>query len=57
VVISYFMFNWPEEVWITLIPVMPFENLIRSVVGTIIGIGVISGLRAIGLVKAREAIY
>jgi hypothetical protein len=36
---------------------MPFENLIRSVVGTIIGIGVISGLRAIGLVKPREAIY
>ena len=55
--ITYFMFNWPEEVWVTLIPIIPFENLLRSVVGTVIGTGVIAGLRAINLVKPTEAIY
>jgi hypothetical protein len=55
--ITYFMFNWPEEVWITLIPIIPLENLIRSVAGTVIGTGVISGLRAINLVKPKQAIY
>lgn len=55
--ISYYMFNWPEAVWITLIPIIPVENLIRCVAATVIGTGVISGLRAINLVKPREAIY
>lgn len=55
--ITYFMFNWPEEVWITLIPIIPFENLMRSLIGMVIGTGVIAGLRAIGLVKPTEAIY
>ena len=57
VAITYSIFNWPEEVWIALIPIIPVENLIRSFVGTVIGGGVIAGLRAIGLVKSREAIY
>lgn len=57
VAITYSIFNWPEEVWIALIPIVPFENLIRSLVGMAIGCGVIAGLRAIGLVKSREAIY
>jgi hypothetical protein len=57
VAISYYMVNWPEEVWITLIPLVPLENLLRAGVGTVIGIGVISGLRAIGLIRAKEAIY
>jgi len=56
-VITYFLFNWPEQIWVTLIPIIPFENLIRSVGGAVIGTGVISGLRAIGLVKPTEAIY
>lgn len=55
--ITYYMFNWPEQVWIALIPVVPFENGIRCVAGTVIGTGVISGLRAISLVKPKEAIY
>ncbi len=56
-VITYFMFNWPQEVWVTLIPIIPFENLMRCLTGTVIGTGVIAGLRAIGLVRPREAIY
>lgn len=56
-VITYYMFNWPEEVWITLIPIIPVENLFRAVIGTVIGTGVIAGLRAIGLVKPTEALY
>jgi len=55
--ITYYMFNWPEQVWITLIPIIPVENLIRSIAGTVIGTGVISGLRSLNLVKPREAIY
>jgi hypothetical protein len=55
--ITYFMFNWPEEVWTMLIPIIPFENLMRCLTGTVIGTGVIAGLRAIGLVKPKWAIY
>jgi hypothetical protein len=55
--IMYHMFNWPEEVWITLIPLIPFENLMRALVGIVIGSGVIAGLRALGLVKPENAIY
>ncbi|MEG3439939.1 hypothetical protein V0288_22620 [Pannus brasiliensis CCIBt3594] len=57
VAITYSIFNWPREVWQFLVPVVPVENLVRSGVGTAIGVGVIAGLRAIGLVKPREAIY
>ncbi len=57
VVMTYYLFNWPKEVWLTLIPIVPFENLLRSIVGTVIGFGVISGLRAIGLVRPTGAIY
>jgi len=56
-VILYYMSNWPEEVWIMLIPVMPMENMFRCLIGAVIGSGVIAGLRAIGLVKPTEAIY
>jgi hypothetical protein len=56
-VILYFLLNWPEEVWITLIPIIPVENLSRCLIGAVIGTGVIAGLRAIGLVKAAEAVY
>jgi hypothetical protein len=55
--ITYFMFNWPEEVWTMLIPIIPFENLMRCLAGTVIGTGVIAGLRAIGLVKPTWAVY
>ena len=55
--ILYIMFNWPEEVWLSLIPIIPFENLMRGLIGAVIGTGVIAGLRAIGLVKPTEAIY
>lgn len=55
--ITYFMFNWPEEVWVMLIPLIPIEFLSRCAIGTVIGTGVIAGLRAIGLVKPTNAIY
>ena len=56
-VLTYFMFNWPQEVWVMLIPIIPVENFFRCVIGTVIGTGVIAGLRAIGVVKPTEAIY
>lgn len=55
--VSYTLFNWPEEIWLFLTPVMPVEFVARGVIGAIIGTGVIAGLRAIGLVKPRHAIY
>lgn len=55
--VTYYMFNWPEPVWIMLIPIIPIENLTRCLIGAVIGTGVISGLRAIGLLRPREAIY
>jgi len=55
--ITYFMYNWPEEVWRVLIPIIPVENLVRCLIGTVIGTGVITGLRAIGILKPREAVY
>ncbi len=55
--ITYHMFNWPEEIWTMLIPLIPFENVMRAAVGVVIGGGVIAGLRAIGLVKPEHAIY
>ncbi len=55
--ITYHMFNWTEEVFIALIPIIPFENLMRSIIGMVIGGGVIAGLRAIGIVKPKNALY
>jgi len=55
--ILYQILNWPNEVWSVLIPIIPFEHLFRCLVGTVIGTGVIVGLRAIGAVKADWANY
>jgi hypothetical protein len=54
---SYTMLNWPEEVWVMLSSVIPFEFLSRCAIAAVIGTGVIAGLRAIGLVKPTEGIY
>jgi hypothetical protein len=53
----YLVLNWPEEIWLALIPVIPLEHLLRATTGALIGVGVIRGLRAIGLIKSREAAY
>lgn len=55
--VTYIMFNWPTEVWVMLIPIVPMENLFRALIGMVIGTGVIAGLRAIGLVKPENALY
>ncbi len=56
-VILYYILNWPPEVWATLIPIIPMENLFRSLVGAVIGTGVIAGLRATDLVRPKNALY
>jgi hypothetical protein len=56
-VITYWMFNWPEEVWIMLAGIVPVEYVFRCLAGAVIGTGVILGLRAIGLVKPTYATY
>jgi hypothetical protein len=40
-----------------LIPIIPVENIFRCLIGTVIGTGVIAGMRAIGVVKPEKAIY
>jgi hypothetical protein len=55
--VVYFISNWPNEAWLAFAPLAPIEHLIRALVGTVIGAGVISGLRATGLVKPQRALY
>jgi hypothetical protein len=55
--IVYYVLNWPAPVWAAMAPLAPIEHAVRSVVGTVIGTGVIAGLRAIGLVKPKYAVY
>jgi len=55
--ILYQILNWPNEVWEVLIPIIPVEHLFRCLVGTVIGTGVIVGLRAIRVVKPDWGIY
>jgi hypothetical protein len=55
--LTYYVFNWPEKIWVMLIPIIPVEMLFRCAVGMVIGTGVISGLRAIGLVRPTHAKY
>ncbi len=45
----YLLYNWPAEVWWTLVPVMPVEHLFRAGVGAALGVGVLRGMRALGL--------
>jgi hypothetical protein len=52
-----FLFKLPQETFLYLAVVSPLENLVRSGVGTAIGTGVILGLRAVDVVKPREALY
>jgi hypothetical protein len=55
--VAYYLFNWPEKIWVMLIPIIPLEMLFRCAVGVVVGTGVIAGLRAIGLFRPRYAMY
>ena len=53
----YPIFKWPPAQWTLLAGVAPVEHLFRTLAGAVIGVGVITGLRAIGLVKPSRAGY
>ncbi|HUT14652.1 MAG TPA: hypothetical protein VMY98_00210 [Anaerolineae bacterium] len=53
----YPIFKWPPAQWAMLAGVAPVEHLFRTLAGAVIGVGVITGLRAIGLVKPTRAGY
>jgi len=55
--IDYYINPWPNEVYGFLIPLMPVEFTFRGLVGAVIGTGVIAGLRAVGVVKPKWALY
>ncbi len=53
----YFRVGWPTEVFISMTPLAPIENAARALIGAVVGTGVITGLRAIGLTKPDHAAY
>ena len=53
--LSYAILTWPEEVFYIFFVMVPLENAARSVIGAVIGTGVIAGLRSMELVKPPEA--
>ncbi|MCF3648569.1 hypothetical protein [Synoicihabitans lomoniglobus] len=53
--LSYALLTWPEEIFYIFFVMVPIENVARSVIGAVIGTGVIAGLRAMALVKPPEA--
>ncbi len=55
--IFYHIHNYPEIRFYEVIFAAPFENVMRAIIGMVIGGGVIAGLRSIGLVKPANAIY
>jgi len=55
--ISYFLLNWPGELFIMFAAAVPVEHTMRSGIGAVVGTGVIAGLRAMSLVKPRDAVY
>ncbi len=56
-VVIYWVMNWPNEIWVAMGSLAPFEHLVRSLAGIVIGTGVIAGLRAVGVVKPPHALY
>ncbi len=53
----YFVFNWPAAVWLSIAPMAPLEHALRTIVGAVVGTGVITGLRRLGLPKPEHALY
>jgi hypothetical protein len=46
---------WPEEVWPALIPVILLERTVFTLIGVLIALGVIAGLRRSSFVKPKHA--
>lgn len=55
--VTYYMFNWPGELFVMFAGIVPIEQAARSTIGALIGMGVISGLRAMSLVRPAGATY
>lgn len=56
-VANYYVKAWPNEAWLVFAPMAPVEHLLRCLIGTVVGTGVIAGLRATGLIKPKHACY
>ncbi len=48
---------WPAEVWPVLIPIILVERVVFTLVGTIVGLGVVAALRRSSFVKPATAGY
>jgi len=56
-VIYTLLYNMTEPDWLVLIVMVPLENIVRGLIGAVIGTGVIGGMRALRLTRPNEAIY
>ena len=55
--VGYSLLNWPAELFVMFAVVVPVETAVRSGIGAVVGTGVIAGLRAMALIRAREASF
>jgi predicted membrane protein len=55
--IVYWQVNWANAWWWPIAAAAPFEHVVRCLIGTTVGLGVIAGLRALDLVKPSHARY
>lgn len=55
--ISYQILNWPTPLFAMFAGIVPVEHTIRSAIGSVVGTGVIAGLRAMTLLRARDATF
>ena len=54
---SFITNPWPADVWPVLIPIILIERVVFSLIGAVVGLGVISALRRASFVKPKMAGY
>ena len=55
--VSYYLLNWPGQLFVVFVGIIPFEQAARAAIGAVVGTGVIAGLRALSLIKPAGARY
>lgn len=55
--IVYWITNWANKWWPAVAAAAPLEHTVRALLGAVIGLGVISGLRSLKLFKPPHSVY
>lgn len=53
----YWRINWPNEVWLPVAAAAPLEHTFRALIGMVVGVGVLNGLRALKLVPPKHTLF